>query len=582
MLANSSPDFSNVRQFLNRSNKNDSTKKLVYPEPFDCFPTLKSYEYDNEKGITLEKEKGSAILVEPICGKLTLITRRLKDLDSGAESLEVKWYENKQWQVLVCRRGDIVNHNRIVELSNFGFPVSSSNARVLAHYFASFLQQYADLIIEKSASRQGWHGEAFVLGQQSFSDNDEIIHFTSQDPAIADVVSGISTGGTYEDWIDAVRQVAPFKVVCFALHSSFVPPLLKLMDKKSFGIDFSGLTSIGKTTTLRLAASVWGQADESADGTLVHNWGNTDVALERLCGILSDLPVILDDTKRGQNDTFNDRVYLICSGRGKARGTITGLQNVPKWRTVFLSSGEASLTVYCQDGGARARVISISTPPFGTDDQIGLVNSINNSVTRHYGHAGPLWIQWLIKNKNRIHKFESRLQEILKTLNPSSPVENRLAEKFGLVILATELVHEALGIFDDVTIQSVRQESISMWTDLSKSIPNETHIHIRGATALYESAGRYRNNFFDRTRKINIKPSDGWYGRWDNQLGEWDRIFFIPSMFNSFCEKARLDYRAVKQGLIDTKMAKKESQRIDGLSTTVIAVNREVLMSGLD
>ena len=48
-------------------------------------------------------------------------------------------------------------------------------------------------------------------------------------------------------------------------------------------------------------------------------------------------------------------------------GLVRGLRTTQNWRTVLISTGEGAVVTYAQDGGYRARVMTIRGLPFGHD-----------------------------------------------------------------------------------------------------------------------------------------------------------------------------------------------------------------------
>src|SRR5207249_3569437 len=97
----------------------------------------------------------------------------------------------------------------------------------------------------------------------------------------------------------------------------------------------------GKTTTLKVAASNWGDPDERSDQGFIHKWHVTKVFIERAISVLNFLPMILDDTKTVRfKEMVGEVIYQVVSGKGKGRGTIGGMSLTRSQKTVLISSGE--------------------------------------------------------------------------------------------------------------------------------------------------------------------------------------------------------------------------------------------------
>jgi putative DNA primase/helicase len=528
----------------------------TYPGDFEGFPTVDRYFFQQTgKGVSLfyyVKEDRQ----DEVCHTPVFITKRFIR-DNQEVFLEVAWLEKDRWNYLRAPRGDFFNTRRIVDLADRNFPVGSANAKALARYLQAFEATYIERLPEQKISfRMGWHGKSFLVGDECISSDGTTIEFQSADGGDCSIVEGIKTKGQYEKWLEAVNKVSSYHLPMIALYAALSTPLIKILDVSSFGLDYSGRTSTGKTTNLRIGASAWGQPDEGSGPSMTRTWDSTNVSVERTCELLSDLPIILDDTKRAKPGAVGSKLYLVTSGQGRGRGSKTGLRETQSWRTVLISSGEASAVTYTKDAGARARILTLRGLPFGTEPNRDLVNELNLSIKNHYGHAGRLWVKWLIDNHERWGSFKKRLDELSRKLDPSNGAEARLAEKAAVIELTGELVHEALNLPWEYS-DPIRK----VWSKI-KQEAQELDIHIRGARSIYEWAVAHPTSFWGQHKEDNdenpIEPHNGWAGRWKIEYATghdvWPHIYFIPRQLEEICKKADFDYGAVMQGLIDSKL----------------------------
>jgi len=122
---------------------------------------------------------------------------------------------------------------------------------------------------------------------------------------------------------------------------------LLILQAPNFIVDWANRTSTGKTTALRVGASAWGNPDERAGHTVLPSWDASRVWVERASGLLSGIPLFMDDTKRAKNSKMvSELLYTVAGGRGRGRGNTTSLAATCSWRTVLLSSGEAPATSF--------------------------------------------------------------------------------------------------------------------------------------------------------------------------------------------------------------------------------------------
>jgi len=139
------------------------------------------------------------------------------------------------------------------QLLAFGMRISTnSNARAL---LLIYLQISIPKAKARTVERLGWHGSTFILPNVAFGDVDEQIIYVP--PCGAQ--STFSQSGTLADWRQQVAALCEGNTrLVFAVSASFAPPLLDILGLHSVGFHFRGASSNGKTSALRVAASIWG------------------------------------------------------------------------------------------------------------------------------------------------------------------------------------------------------------------------------------------------------------------------------------------------------------------------------------
>ena len=136
-----------------------------------------------------------------------------------------------------------------------GFPLAFGRERM----FAQFLTMVRPRTRVTEVSSTGWHDIAndkvFVLPEETFgSVRGETVRLK------ADLTNSCyARSGTIEDWRDTVGVLAQDQtLLMFAISAALAGVLLKLTGTDGGGFHLYGPSSKGKTTALRLAASVWG------------------------------------------------------------------------------------------------------------------------------------------------------------------------------------------------------------------------------------------------------------------------------------------------------------------------------------
>ena len=131
--------------------------------------------------------------------------------------------------------------------------------------------------------------------------------------------------------------------LCFPLYAASnavtraYRPLLEPLGEENFGFHVEGGSSIGKTTLLRVAASVWGAP--------IQSWRTTDNAAEGLARAANDGLLILDELSQVDGTAADAMAYMLGNGVGDTYFEAGyGFSNV----SLFVGAGNGQ---YTSDGG---------------------------------------------------------------------------------------------------------------------------------------------------------------------------------------------------------------------------------------
>ena len=308
----------------------------------------------------------------------------------------------------------------------------------------------------RAVSRLGWHGTSFVLPDTAFGETstERTLYQTAHREQDA-----FKVFGTLREWR---REVAAFCVsnsrLSFVVSAAFAAPLLYPTDGESGGFNLVGQSSLGKTTALRVAGSVWGGSNAPAG--YLRQWRATANGLEGVAALHCDSLLCLDEISQVSGKDAGEVAYLLANGQGKARARRDGSARAPfDWRVLFLSTGEITLADKMrEDGRQRAtagqhvRVIDI---PANADAGLGLFENLHGvsdgqkfadklrvATRTYYGIAARTFLGEVVKDPEKVAEaIRTCRDDFIEKYSPTSAdgQVQRAATRFGLVAAAGEL-----------------------------------------------------------------------------------------------------------------------------------------------
>ena len=314
------------------------------------------------------------------------IIGRYKNAETGVTQVEVAWARNGFWTSVKVPKSIISSASKIVSLADYDVPVTSETAKLVVKYLSELDSLNTDTIAtEISTSKLGW-----FKGTDHFIPYEDGIIFDG-DKRFGNIRDAIREEGSFDVWLDHVRELRKTNrlEIKIMLAASFGSVLLERLGALCCIVDLWGDTEGGKTVTLMLAASVWADPNESR---YIGDFKATEVALETKADMLSNLPMILDDTSKVSKriaDNFEGFVYDLCSGKGKSRSNKDlGAVRENHWRNIILTNGERPLSGYTTQGGAMNRILEVQCGSHIYQDPQKTAEVLKSN----FGHAGPVFV----------------------------------------------------------------------------------------------------------------------------------------------------------------------------------------------
>jgi hypothetical protein len=202
----------------------------------------------------------------------------------------------------------------------------------------------------------GWCGKSFVLPDESYRPTgpDRNGLLIVRHPTVR--LGSFRRLGTLDDWKTHIaRKCVHSTRARLAMATTFAAPNLRGLGLNSFGFNFSGTTSGGKTLLLRMAAS--GAGLNSAKGPAT--WDGTPTGFEQRAMGHRDGIMPLDDISHLEGDAKNVSklvTFRLAGNQTKERaGQYVVAQNLVEedWRVISLSTSEDPLWEHLDRFGPR-------------------------------------------------------------------------------------------------------------------------------------------------------------------------------------------------------------------------------------
>ena len=409
-----------------------------------------------ERGVFFNgtNKDGGAAPPEWICGPLE-VTARTRDLDGGEWGYLLQHQDplgnTKVWAMPARMLSTDGAEYRSVLLS-LGLQINAG--RSARGHLTVYIQTRKPTVMATCTDRTGWHGHAYVLPKETIGEQDGPLVFQSN----GSIENRFRIRGTVNDWKRNIGQLcAGNSRLVFAASCAFAGVALRPAGMESGGFHFRGDSSSGKTTALRVAASVFGGVN------YMQRWRTTDSALESIAAQHSDALLILDELAQVDSKIAGEAAYMLANESGRARANRSGVAR-PRltWRILFLSAGEIGLAAHMAESNKKARVgqeLRMADVPVDAGRGLGAFEDLHghrsgNEFSDHlksqasgaYGTTGDAFIRWAVRCADTLPQRirQSMDATVARWLSVhSSGQSKRVARRFALVAAAGEFATEA-------------------------------------------------------------------------------------------------------------------------------------------
>jgi len=264
----------------------------------------------------------------------------------------------------------------------------------------------------------GWANDkmdTFILGNQKV--RPDCIEFNPPANQTVGFFPHFEPKGTYEVWRDNLKlwDDDKFLLQQFALGMGFGSPLMELLNESCGAVAFiNNESGTGKTMMMYATAGIWGNPKK-----LVLDKADSVAFKMNRAEVMHSLPTGIDEITNLTPRQMSDLLYQGTSGR--QRGRMTASANVERhqgreWGLLMQYTANASVIETVSRGKAMPkaeaqRILECRVERiFDKVKDKELQDTFKSNVFGNYGHAGPPYIQWVMKNLEEARKIVKKVQ----------------------------------------------------------------------------------------------------------------------------------------------------------------------------
>jgi len=383
--------------------------------------------------------------------------------------------------------------------------------------------------------------------------------------------------GTIEGWkaLAEFFNKPNFEEHQYMFGLSFGAPLMAFTPGLSGSIYHlkSGGSGHGKSTGQLGGASVWGNPKSYVlfgKDTANSVWNRTE--------IWKNLVVYIDELSNFEAKELSDFAYAVVDGVQRNRMSSSG-QNMERlrgdpWATSVGTSANMSFVEKISEyraipKGEAQRVLEEDARPLpDTLEAVADGTRLTQQLTEHYGHAGDLFIQYIMQNTPIVKLLLYKMHESISKLAKLTP-QNRFFAWQAATTITGLTVAKSMGLIQwDIAnlkrwiVKRLMEKIVGiseMDMDIADIVGQYYADNVRGILRIRSSDGSFADDVNSAFVNPDAMPINKWVGR-----HEFDtrKLFLLPVPFKAWCTKQQLDYSAVRAKLLAAFNGKTSKMRL--------------------
>lgn len=426
-------------------------------------------------------------------------------------------------------------------------------------------------------SQMGWtDGDTkFVLGTQEIGVSET--RYSPPSETTESVAMLLHPKGALEQWKKVTEPYAApgAEAFAFAFFTAFGAPLMKFSHYNGALISLvNSQSGTGKTTIMRVVNSVYGHPSK-----LLSVESDTYAHKIHSMGVRNNLPVTMDEMTNMPNDVASKLAYAVTHGQGPGRMQSQSnmeRRNDTTWATIAMCTSNASIVDKLSSGKATAngelmRVIEFKIDSLGSMSKTDAYNLFEMMLMENYGVAGPIYIDYLVKNladvKRRVADMQEYIDKRAKLINR----ERYWSATAAMNIVGGQIAHE-LGL------HNIDVDAVLEWV-LNRLIPDMRRDIIESVPMIADILGDFLNANMDSVLVIdsNVDNRVSTLGPMATMMPkrqlmvriepDAQRLYVSAKEFKKFCTERQVMYKDLLREFKDRGAYMGESMKRMGKGT---------------
>lgn len=466
-------------------------------------------------------------------------------------------------------------------LATYGVAAMNKEVDAIMTYTQSWVKELQYTTQADDAHRQfGWLPDfkGFVLGSKVvYADR---VEFNAPSSATREMMRFFEPKGTLDGWKEAVDfyNRPGFELHQFLTCAGFGSVLMKFMPVNAALLHiWSKDSGFGKTHAQYAALSPWGDPTK-----LILQERDTHNSRMNRADVMHSMPVCMDEITNMKPADASDIIYQITGGTQRNRmasnGNMERYRGDP-WNLLFISSANCSLIdkvsmAKAMPKAEAQRVLEVETSRlFSGKFDKSQTDTFSRQIQSNYGHAGVLFIQYVLSNLAETKLLVETLQRQIDTAAELGP-ENRFWSAACAATISAAVICKHLGLIS-YDVKALQRYMIKTIIGQNKSASAEMSLDPMDLVTAYtyQNLGRILQikSTIDRRSKRDQNGIDDLVvpdqqprtadiiGRYETDLHV---LYLLPTPFKEWLAEKQVNYNSVLSELKKKHNARKIKVRL--------------------